>query len=395
MLADALHVVAREHGHRSWPAFKHAAEAAGGGVRPVYRIGAFGHEEYEEWADRLLAAARAGDRDALARLRAARARGSRDDATRRRRQADARVCLAREYGFRTWDELAEATDRARDTHYSRLPADLPWKRAEAAIRAGDAAALRALLDEHPGLEHEDPGMTLIVAAAQPEAGDVPREVVDVLIEAGSELDDALGIAACFNKPDMVGWLLDAGADPHAHRRASRRCRPPPTTAPARPPTCSSRAPGSSPTPSTSPPPPATSTAWRAGSTATDAAPGGQRDRPNLTDVGMPGRADPRRPGRRARRGARARRPPRPHRGLRVPARPRRRPGPRPALRPHAAALRGARAAAARPPSCSSPAARRSTPATASTTTRRSTGRATTASRTTRSSGSSEAIRRQC
>ena len=100
--------------------------------------------------------------------------------------ADARVCLAREYGFRTWDELAEATDRARDTHYSRLPRELPWKRAEAAIRAGDAAALRALLDAHPGLEHEDPGMTLIVAAAQPRgAAACPREVVDVLLEAGS------------------------------------------------------------------------------------------------------------------------------------------------------------------------------------------------------------------
>ena len=103
----------------------------------------------------------------------------------------------------------------RPKRLSRLPAELPWKRAEAAIRAHDAPALCELLDQHPGLEHEDPGMTLIVAAAQPEAGDVPREVLDVLIEAGSALDDALGIAACFNKPDLVGWLLDAGADPHA------------------------------------------------------------------------------------------------------------------------------------------------------------------------------------
>lgn len=130
-------------------------------------------------------------------------------------QADAQICLAREYGFRTWAELAEATDRAKDTHYSRRPPELPWERAEAAIRAGDAGTLRSLLSQHPGLEHEDPGMTLLCAAAQPEAGQVPREVVDVLIDSGSAVDDALGIAACFNKPDMVGWLLDAGADPHA------------------------------------------------------------------------------------------------------------------------------------------------------------------------------------
>jgi hypothetical protein len=123
--------------------------------------------------------------------------------------------LAREYGFRTWAELAEATDQAKDTHYSRLPPELPWKRAEAAIRAGDADTLSSLLQQHPGLESEFPGETLLGAAAQPEAGRVPREVVDVLIESGSALDDPLNYAACFNKTEMVGWLLDAGADPSA------------------------------------------------------------------------------------------------------------------------------------------------------------------------------------
>lgn len=40
VLADALHVVALEHGHRSWPAFKHDLAAhADGSVRPVGRIG--------------------------------------------------------------------------------------------------------------------------------------------------------------------------------------------------------------------------------------------------------------------------------------------------------------------------------------------------------------------
>ena len=219
VLADALHVVAVEHGHRSWPAFKHHAEAEGGRpVRPVYRVGAFGRATYSAWADRLLAAARRSEPDAVQRLRAGvpRLRGDDDAAiAARATQADARVCSAREYGFRTWAELAEATDRARRTHYSRLPPELPWKQAEAAIRAGDAERLRSLLDQHPGLEREDPGMTLLAAAAQPEAGSVPREVVDLLVEAGSALDDPLGIAACFDKSDMVAWLLDAGADPAA------------------------------------------------------------------------------------------------------------------------------------------------------------------------------------
>ena len=219
VLADALHVVAVEHGFRSWPAFKRETETrVDADVRPVGRIGASPSSTYADWADRLLAAARRGEPDAVERLRARvpRLAGS-DERTiaERATAADARVCLAREYGFRTWAELVEATDRAHETHYSKLPPESPWKLAEAAIYNSDAPKLHALLESHPGLEHEDPGMTLLSAAAQPEAGRVPREVVDVLIEAGSELDVPLNLAACFNKADLVGWLLDAGGDPAA------------------------------------------------------------------------------------------------------------------------------------------------------------------------------------
>lgn len=216
VLADALHVLALEHGYRSWPAFKQDAEAqVNANIRSVGRISASPSAAYGGWSDRLLAAARCSDPAAVERLRARVPRLSAvgdamiaDQAT----IADARLCLAREYGFRTWAELAEAADRAHETHYSRLPAASPWKLAEASIHAGDAATLGRILDEHPGLEHEDPGMTLLCAAAQPEAGNVPREVVDVLVAAGSDLDVPLNLAACFDKAGMVGWLLDAGAD---------------------------------------------------------------------------------------------------------------------------------------------------------------------------------------
>lgn len=213
VLADALHVVAVEHGHRSWPAFKQALERAPGAVRPVGRIGAAPASAYAERAERLLAAAREGDAPSLERLHARVPRLAGDETVAEHvTLADARVCLAREYGFPTWSQLCDAADRAHAEHADRLDGRSPWKQAEAAIRAGDADRLRALLDEHPGLEHEDPGMTLLCAAAQPEAGDVPREVVDVLVEAGSEIDVPLNLAACFDKADMVGWLLDAGAD---------------------------------------------------------------------------------------------------------------------------------------------------------------------------------------
>lgn len=219
VLADALHVVAVEHGFRSWPAFKRAAEEqAAQGVRSVGRIGASPSATYAGWAQRLLADARAGEPAAVARLRGRVPRLADlepEAVASAAAGVDAEVCLAREYGFRTWSELADAADRAHETHYSRLPAGSAWKRGEAAIQAGDAAALRDLLERHPGLEHEDPGLTLLGAAAQPESGAVPREVVDVLVEAGSEIDVPLNLAACFDKADMVGWLLDAGADPAA------------------------------------------------------------------------------------------------------------------------------------------------------------------------------------
>jgi hypothetical protein len=56
VLADALYVVAVEHGHRSWPAFKRDVESqAGATVRPVGRISAASSDAYAAWADRLLA----------------------------------------------------------------------------------------------------------------------------------------------------------------------------------------------------------------------------------------------------------------------------------------------------------------------------------------------------
>ena len=54
VLADALHVLALEHGYRSWPAFVRSVKQQVTTVRRVYRVGAFGHEEYAAEADRLL-----------------------------------------------------------------------------------------------------------------------------------------------------------------------------------------------------------------------------------------------------------------------------------------------------------------------------------------------------
>jgi hypothetical protein len=103
VLADALHVVAVEHGYRSWPAFKHDEEArADADVRTVGRISAAPAADYAARAEELLDAARRHDAAAIARLQARVPRLSNLDAAdiaASATDADARVCLAREYGL--------------------------------------------------------------------------------------------------------------------------------------------------------------------------------------------------------------------------------------------------------------------------------------------------------
>jgi hypothetical protein len=112
--------LAVEQGHRSWPAFKHDVEVSiGASVRPVGRIGASPAATYAEAARRLLTGARRGEPGALKRLRAhvPRLSGGDDSSISQDVTAtDTQVCLAHEYGFRTWVELAEAADRAHDEH---------------------------------------------------------------------------------------------------------------------------------------------------------------------------------------------------------------------------------------------------------------------------------------
>ena len=110
----------------------------------------------------------------------------------------------------------------------------------AAIRAGDAAALRGLLDAEPGLVHAEVGAggTLLGEVAQPDvfgaslghALGVDRACVAVLIERGSDLDGPLNLAACFDRVELVEILLAAGARVDAQGiTASRHSRPRSTT----------------------------------------------------------------------------------------------------------------------------------------------------------------------
>jgi hypothetical protein len=224
-LADAQRAIAREHGHASWAAFRRDVESPEGEpARPVGRIGPGTPERYARAARALLDGLASGDERARRRLRAHVPRLARlDDAALRARasEADARLVIAREYGFPTWQGLVAGL-RAESEAWRRVREHPePVAAALAAIRAGDAAALRRLLDADPGLVRADVGAggSLLGEVAQPDvfgtslrhALGVDRACVDLLITRGSDLDGPLNLAACFDRVELVEILLAAGA----------------------------------------------------------------------------------------------------------------------------------------------------------------------------------------
>ena len=224
-LADAQRALAREHGHRSWAAFRRDLERqADLPVRSVARLGPFDPVRFEQGAARLLRMLGSGDQRALERLRAHVPHlAALGDAPLRQRTtvADARLVIALEYGFATWRKLlASLQEEAVAWRNSRQRGE-PVAAALDAIRSGDARSLRRLLVLHPELAHVEVGAggSLLGEIAQPDvfgtslghALGVDRECVDVLIESGSDLDGPLNLAACFDRVELVQILLAAGA----------------------------------------------------------------------------------------------------------------------------------------------------------------------------------------
>jgi hypothetical protein len=224
-LADAQRAIAREHGHASWAAFRRDIEAtADEPARAVGRIGPGSPERYETAAAALLRDLAADAEPARRRLRAHVPRlATVSDAAlvARASLADARLVVAREYGFPTWAGLVEGVRReTADWHRARAHAQ-PVAAALAAIRAGDADELRRLLDAYPELVRVEVGAggSLLGEVAQPDvfgaalghALGVDRACVELLIDRGSELELPLNLAACFDRVELVEILLAAGA----------------------------------------------------------------------------------------------------------------------------------------------------------------------------------------
>ncbi|HEY3729034.1 MAG TPA: ankyrin repeat domain-containing protein [Solirubrobacteraceae bacterium] len=224
-LADAQRAIAREHGHASWAAFRRDIERqADEPARTVARLGPVAPVGFEDDARELLRNLASGDESARRRLRANVPRlAAMDDAAvcERAAIADARLVIAREYGFPTWRALVEGLRKESAAWQRARHHPPPVAAALDAIGAGDAASLRRLLDAEPDLVEVEVGAggSLLGEVAQPDvfgislrhALGVDRTCVNLLIERGSDLDGPLNLAACFDRVELVEMLLAAGA----------------------------------------------------------------------------------------------------------------------------------------------------------------------------------------
>jgi len=132
-------------------------------------------EQQKTLAKELLRAYRAGDRDAIARMRDA--LPDKPELT----LTDAQYALAREYGFASWRELK---DRIEQLTAERRP---PIERFKYAVQHGDAAAVRALVREHADVRASlNAPIFAFDAPALLQASDDHPDVVDALIEAGAD-----------------------------------------------------------------------------------------------------------------------------------------------------------------------------------------------------------------
>jgi hypothetical protein len=228
-LADAQLVLAREYGFASWPKlvrYFDDAERQRLGDRPH---SPYARDFYES-----------GVRALLVQHRQRRQRGARTLARYVPRlyampadavfaaeiaEDEARLAVAREHGWSTWETLLDDVTRGTTGAGQRRPAWTrdAFERAALTIGSGDLDALRLLVESHPELlrpafEEGVPRPNLLRSALFQEMCGAPvRAVVDWLVTQGFDLQQELNaqlFGPFHGTPDDVAWLLDRGADPN-------------------------------------------------------------------------------------------------------------------------------------------------------------------------------------
>lgn len=156
--------------------------------------------------------------------------------------SDAQLTIAREHGFPSWPRLKRhienptLADRLDLPHHERIE-DPTFRRAVEFLDAGDAAGLRAHLQQYPNLAHEhvlfeggnyfrNPTLLEFAAENPVRHGKLPENIVEVakaIVDAGVEqtsLNETLGLVStgmvprqCRVQIALIELLCGHGADP--------------------------------------------------------------------------------------------------------------------------------------------------------------------------------------
>ncbi|MFC4117968.1 ankyrin repeat domain-containing protein [Nonomuraea zeae] len=217
LLSDAQFVLAQEHGFRTWAEFRaHIDSRSTAEDRPVSRLLGIRPGAYASMADRLLDDLRRDDPGALRRLRAYVPRQAAATSAATAELRDARLVIAREFGFPTWRELMSFTGKSRDDLDELQERRRRLRREAEAVLAGDTDRLAGLTaGQADTLLHMLAGPETIPGVRLDEELGAPRAAVEVLIGKATSLDVPLIWAARSNRVEYARLLLDAGADPGA------------------------------------------------------------------------------------------------------------------------------------------------------------------------------------
>src|SRR3990172_5157401 len=224
-LAHAQFAIAREYGFTSWPMLVKYFTAWERHERTGPMFQSHPLQFYQSSARRIIAGHRArrpADAQALATF-VPRFYGRPDDEifAAELREEDARLVVARQNRFSSWEELV--------AHATTPPLDRPGfygsplMLASAAVRQHDLGALSRIVGEHSELletpDPQKPWHSILNSALlgeqrtrSPEA----RKITDWLVSQGADLQAALNhmLLHCFRvSTEEVTYLLDRGADP--------------------------------------------------------------------------------------------------------------------------------------------------------------------------------------